>query len=247
MKVVGIIQARMGSTRLENKVMLPLGNTVLLDYVYQRSMNIPLLDEVVIATSSSTNDDVIEDWAKKNGVHIYRGSENDLMLRYVDCAKKFHADYIVRVTGDCPFLSFEMANKLIHQTLEQKAEYGYVASTNIPIGLKVSVIKTELLLMLNEFIEHPTYREHITLYIDEHLNQFSTTSLEPFEYMREKNYRITCDTKADYIFLNKLVKHLGYNTHLLSEDIIQFLDRNPQIVAINNSIQQKRFSVKREF
>ncbi|WP_342512985.1 glycosyltransferase family protein [Sporosarcina sp. FSL K6-1522] len=245
MKVVGIIQARMGSSRLPNKVLLPLGSNALLDYAYQRAKNVSLIDEVIVATSTNSRDDAIEQWAVENNGIVFRGSENDLLLRFADCAKKYNADYIVRITGDCPFISYEMANELIAKTIQQQSDYGYVNSGMIPIGLKVSIIKSEVLFMLNEMLIHPTYREHITLYIDEHLRKFKTTLLEPFEYMKHKNFRLTCDTNADYLFFETVVKELGDEILLPTEDILSYLDEEPQIVAINNSVKQNSFLVKK--
>jgi len=245
-RVVGIIQARMGSSRLPNKVLLPLGSNVLLDYAYQRAKNVALIDEVIIATSATSRDDVIEKWAIENNSYVFRGSENDLLLRFANCAKKYNADYIVRITGDCPFFSYEMANELIFKTIQQQSDYGYVNSDTIPIGLKISIIKSEVLYMLNEMLNHPTYREHITLYIDEHLKEFKTTLLEPFEYMKKKDFRLTCDTNEDYLFFETVVKALGDKILLSTKDILSFLDRKPQIVAINNSVKQNSFLVEKE-
>lgn len=246
MKVIGVIQARMGSSRLQNKVLLPLGSNTLLDYVYQRAKNISLLDEVIVATSITSKDDDIERWAIQKRGSIFRGSENDLLHRYADCAKKYDADYVVRITGDCPFISYEMANELISKTIQQHYDYGYVNSDTIPIGLKVSIIKSEVLFMLNEMINHPIYREHITLYIDEHLNKFKTLQIEPLEYMKHKDFRLTCDTNKDYLFLKTVVKALGDNMLLPTKDILSYLEKQPQIVAINNSVMQNNFHVKKE-
>lgn len=244
MKTLGIIQARMGSTRLPNKVLMPLGKTVLLDYVYTRAVNIDGIDDVVIATTKNKEDDAIESWCKNRGIKCFRGSENDLLQRFADCITFFNPDYIVRITGDCPFISIELAELLINQTLAASSDYGRINSGNISIGLKVSIIKRDIILHLLNTADHPYYREHITLYLDENSSQFNITTVDPGDEYKEKVFRLTVDTQEDLIVCRKIVEHLGKDLLISSDKIIDFLYSNPHIAQINSNIKQRAYRVK---
>lgn len=201
-----------------------------------------------MATSNNPKDNVLEQWCILNNIDVFRGSEENLLERFTNCAHKYEADYIVRITGDCPFFSYEMADELIALTVEQESDYGYIDSSyKIPIGLKVSVIKKEVLELLNIKLKNALYKEHITLYIDEHLNQFRTTRLEPFDYMINQNARLTCDTIEDYLFFQKVISELGDDTSLATKEILNFLNERKNIVEINSSIKQQQFEVGKEF
>lgn len=245
MKVVAIIQARMGSTRLPGKVLMPLGNTVLLDYVYKRACSILNVDSVVIATSVSATDDPIEVWCAENQYSCFRGDEHDLLKRFLECAQAHNADYVVRITGDCPFFDPQMAEMLIQESVKRKAQYGRIFPSNIPIGLKVSIIEAETLAAISRIAEHPFYREHITLYLDEHLDQFDTWSVTPPQYYLNKNYRLTIDTEKDLELCNTIVREFGTNELVPSFDIVKLLDEKPHLAAINSSVEQKKYKVKK--
>ncbi|EAO9488672.1 acylneuraminate cytidylyltransferase, partial [Salmonella enterica] len=183
MRVVGIIQARLGSTRLPKKMMMSLGQASVLEYVCKRALAIRNMSQVIVATTTNASDDELVKWCLKNDIEVFRGSEDDLLQRYLLCAQKYEADYIVRITGDCPFISIDLAENLIDAVIDTKCQYGYVHSSEIPIGLKVSVIETKTLEYVDRVAVHPYYREHITLYMDEHLGDFEVLSVVPFDYL----------------------------------------------------------------
>ena len=244
MKVVGVIQARLGSTRLPEKVFFQLGDSTVLDYVYKRTKNISNIKQVVVATTKNSIDDPIELWCKKNEIEVFRGSEQDLLERFLKCALHYNADYIVRITGDCPFFSYEMANNLIETTIENNSEYGFIDSKLIPIGLKVSIIKTETLRLLNIIAKHPFYREHITLYIDEHIEDFKISKIQPESIFLNKNYRLTIDTREDYQFCNKIAQQIQAHPLIETKMIIDFLDNNRDLLKLNAAIKQNVYRVK---
>src|SRR5690625_2463196 len=103
MKTIVIIQARMGASRLPGKVLKPLGATDVLTYVTSRCRQIKGIEGVIVATSTLKQDDAIEAWCKENDITVCRGSEDDVLDRYVQCAKKYNPGYVMRVTADCPF------------------------------------------------------------------------------------------------------------------------------------------------
>lgn len=233
----------MGSSRFPKKVLYPLGNTVLLHYVYKRTNLIPSIDKVIVATSTSKKDDNLVRWCNQKNIEVYKGSENDLLERFLLCAKEYNADYIVRVTGDCPFISIDMAEELILKTIECKYDYGRIYPHNIPIGLKVSIMHIDTLKAISQLANHPYYREHITLYIDDHLSDFKVKNVSPPNHYLNKSYRLTVDTKEDLLLCQTIVKNLGEDSIIDSKKVVNFLDKNPDIAAINQSIKQKEYKV----
>lgn len=113
MKTIVIIQARMGSSRLSGKILKPLGEVDVLTYVTSRCRKIQGVSEVIVATSLLRQDDAVEQWCVENGIACFRGSEEDVLDRYVQCAKQYEPDYVMRVTSDCPFVDYEMANDIV--------------------------------------------------------------------------------------------------------------------------------------
>lgn len=246
MKVVGIIQARLGSTRLPGKMLMSLGDSNLLEYVYLRASAIRNISQVVVATTDSVRDDRLVSWCKKRGFEIFRGDEQDLLKRFLACARHYNAEYIVRITGDCPFFSIEMAETLIDIAINTKCQYAYMDSTNIPIGLKVSVIETKTLEKIESVATHPYYREHITLYMDEHLKEFRVMGVKPPEQYLQKSYRLTVDMDEDLQLCRKIVERLASNVLISSDEVINILDKDPKLAEINAKIEQKKFIVNKK-
>ena len=120
---VAIIQARMGATRLPGKVMMEIDGVPLLKIMLSRVMRSKSLDKVIIATSTSPLDNDIEDFCKKNGYESYRGSENDVLSRYYECAKIYNADVIVRLTADCPLIDPEIIDRVIQLYFDSNVDF----------------------------------------------------------------------------------------------------------------------------
>src|SRR3954465_2320714 len=102
MKVVAIIQARMNSTRLPGKILYKVLDQTLLEYQIERVKRVPLIDQIIVATTTNPGDEPIVDLCRKLGIDYYRGSELDVLTRYYEAASLFKADVIVRLTSDCP-------------------------------------------------------------------------------------------------------------------------------------------------
>ena len=162
-RVVAIIQARMGSTRLPGKVMQKIGSKPMLGTLISRLKNSKQLDDIVIATTTKNNDDIIEVLSNKMGVGCYRGSEENVLKRYVEAAESFDADLIVRVTSDNPLTDVELMDKLIETHLKTESDYSYCDDT--PLGISTEIISTNILNNIDENVTTADEREHVTLYI----------------------------------------------------------------------------------
>ena len=201
-KTVCIIQARMGSKRLPGKCLMWIGSKTALERVINRVKAVneifPLIDEIVIATTTKKDDDQIEILGHKLGVKVFRGDENDVLTRYYECARKYEADWILRITADCPLIDPFM----IYGLLNKKPIDGYSALAfnirAIPAGWDAEVFTMKKLEEANEKAIGEE-REHVTLVMRkagqdllDHGTDFDFTGIK-YDLDTEKDYKRICN------------------------------------------------------
>ncbi len=237
MKTMVIIQARMGSSRLPGKILMPLGSTDNLTYVIERCKKIDGVSKVLVATSSLSQDDAVEKWCENHQISCYRGSEDDVLNRFIQAAKLYEPDYVIRVTADCPFVDYEMASDMV--ALMKKEQVDIIdLEGQLPRGLAVEVISYQALQYINEKGHENRHREHVTYYAYEFKEQFTRVSYVADEMRNEPSLRITLDTDADYELLSKIANHFD-DIFVSSTDVIQYLIEHPEVAKINAHIEQK--------
>jgi spore coat polysaccharide biosynthesis protein SpsF len=241
MKTVIIIQARMGSSRLPGKVLMPLGNSCVLDYVVSRCRLISSTVEVVVATSRLIQDDVVEEWCLGSGVSCYRGSEDDVLERFVGASTPFHPDFVMRVTGDCPFVDYEFANEVVMAMGNNPSDFVIYPDHDLllPRGLNVELMSYEALMRMNELGHEPRHREHVTYYAKEFPNQFTRTMFEVPLALRQPQLRITLDTPEDYELCKAIADAFPSEVTVSTSKVVAFLLEHPKIAALNAHIEQK--------
>lgn len=237
MKTICIIQARMGSSRLPGKILKPLGTEDVLTYDIERCRQIKGIEEVIVATSTLPQDDEIASWCEKYAVSYYRGSEDDVLDRYVQCSRLYEPDYVMRVTSDCPFVDYEMAGEMIELMRQQQKDV-MLLDGDLPRGLAVELISYQALLRIHEIGTEPRHREHVTYYAYEFPEEFNSVTYRVPENRKAPELRITLDTEADYELLKAVANHFQ-DTQVSSVKVIQYLKDNPDIASINAHIQQK--------
>ncbi|WP_369380990.1 cytidylyltransferase domain-containing protein [Lysinibacillus fusiformis] len=237
MKIITIIQARMGSTRLYGKVLKPLGNMNVLTYVVERCRQIEGVAEVIVATTLLPQDDAIVTWCEEHSVTYYRGSEEDVLDRYVQCAKFYKPDYVMRVTSDCPFVDYEMASEMVALAKRKEVELLTIMK-DLPRGLAVELISYNALCRIHEISTEQRHREHVTYYAYEFKDKFSCEVYEPPANRQYPQFRITLDTEEDYILCNAIANHFN-DKYISSADVLSFLNTNPEVAKINAHIEQK--------
>lgn len=237
MKTIVIIQARMGSSRLPGKILKPLGNVDVLTYSVERCKHIKGINEVIVATSSLAQDDPIANWCEEHQIKHFRGSEDDVLDRYVQCAKQYNPDYIMRVTSDCPFLDYEMASEIV-SLMEKEHKDIVLLDGEPPRGLAVELISYKSLLRIQEVGQEQRHREHVTYYAYEFSNEFDTIIYKIPENRNYPKLRITLDTVEDYSLIKTVAEHFQ-NPLVSSVDVIQYLKKQPEIAKINAHIEQK--------
>jgi len=177
MKIVAIVQARMGSTRLPGKVLLDLCGTSVLGWVASRVRLCRLIDEVVIATTTSPADEAIVEEAQRLAVAIFRGDEQDVLDRYYRAARMGNADVIVRITADCPLIDPDLTGETIEQFLAERPDYASNAlERTYPRGLDTEVMSRQALERAWREAREPYQRAHVTPYIYQNPGQFRILS-----------------------------------------------------------------------
>jgi spore coat polysaccharide biosynthesis protein SpsF len=231
-----IIQARMGSTRLPGKIMLPVLDKPILEHLVDRVKKSSNIDEIIIATSINKNDDIIEIFCKSQKIKCFRGSEKDVLLRYFEAAKKFSIDIIVRLTSDTPLLDPKIIDKVILKYNENK--YDYVSNffplpRTYPDGYNVEIFSMELLEQTNIEAKKPSDREHVTTFITMQPKKFKKYRVDSEKDLSK--YRLNLDYKEDFELIKSVLEKFDEKANL--DDIINWLDKHPEILKLNSHIK----------
>ncbi|MBC2455901.1 glycosyltransferase family protein [Clostridium beijerinckii] len=242
MKVVCIIQARIGSSRLPGKVLKNICGKTVLEHEVNRLKLVPNIDEIIIATTIEKQDDIIVEEANRLKVKYFRGSESDVLSRYYFAAKENNADIIVRVTSDCPCLDYNILKNMVDTFIEKNQDIDYLSNTldrTYPRGYDAEIFTFDALKNASDNARKDYEREHVTPYLYNSNNMFRILS-----YANSKDYsryRITLDTEED-LKLIKVIYEALFNVkeHFLLQDVVKFLEKNPEVVDINKEIEQKK-------
>lgn len=234
MKIVAIIQARMNSERLPGKVIMNLANKPVLMHIVERLSFCKMLDAIVVATSEESSDDLIYNLCSENKIECFRGSLDDVLDRYYHCSKKYSADAVLRITGDCPAIDPKIVDAVISGF--KKGDYDcYGLGGEFPDGLDCTVYSSSALDIAWENAELPSEREHVGPYIEKNKELFSNGSLDLFNNLG--NHRWTLDEPKDFLFLSKIFDELyDPKQPFETNDILYFLNENPHIYEINSKI-----------
>lgn len=245
MKKVVIIQARMGSTRLPGKVMVKIKGMTVLAHIVERIRCCKNVDDIIIATSLNKNDDLIVKECSNIGVNYFRGSEQDVLSRYYHTAKQSNADLIVRITADCPLIDFTIIDNMIIEFIEKDTlnNIDYMSNFDVvkntfPRGMDVEIIKACALEKTYRDAKESYEREHVTPYIYNNPDKFNLIGYSNNEDLSK--YRFTLDTKEDLQLIKVIYDNLYEDNNIFSmNDIIDFINKNPQVVRINENVVQK--------
>jgi spore coat polysaccharide biosynthesis protein SpsF len=238
MRVVAIIQARMGSTRLPGKVLKDLGGETVLARVVNRTRRAMLLDDVAVATSTLPADDAIAQECERLKVACFRGDEVDVLDRYYRAAQKFAADAIVRITADCPLIDAELIDATIRSSLEQEADYGTNSLVlTYPRGLDVEVFTADALARTWSAAKEEYQRIHVTPYLYENPELFKVISIA--EEVDHSKYRWTLDTIEDLEVLRAVYKHFGNRDSIRWIEVLDLMKAQPELAALNSHVRQK--------
>ena len=240
---IGIIQARLSSSRLPGKIMLEVCGKTLLEHMIIRVNQSKKLDNVIVATSTNKIDDVIEDWCKSNQINCFRGPEHDVLKRF-KLAKDFvNADTVIRFCSDCPLIDPKIIDDVIE--IYESNNYDFVSNSfptlgrTFPDGMSVEVFSSKLLDEADINAKKPSEREHVTFYFWMQPDRFK---IYRHDYPKDlSKFRFNLDYLQDYCLIRSIFESLyPKNIFFTMEDTINWLECNPKILKFNDMIQSNQ-------
>jgi len=232
-RVVLIVQARVGSTRLPGKVLRELAGKPMLERELERLKRCERIDAFVLATSDRAEDDAVGEIGKRAGFEIFRGSEEDVLDRYSRAAKAAKADVVVRVTGDCPLHDPEVVDLVVARFLEQGVEYAKTPE-NYPEGLDTEVCSFEALAISSSEARLPSEREHVTLFVRNHPERFRVDAPWTLGDFDHSSYHWSVDTEDDFRFVEAVYARLGDDTLFHMKDVLALIAKEPQLLKLTS-------------
>lgn len=237
-KTVAIVQARMGSTRLPGKVMQDIGGETMLARVVRRARRAVRLDELLVATSTNSGDDVLVAECARLGVACARGSEDDVLDRYYCAATSHDASRIVRITADCPLIDPDLVDEVIARFEQSDADYASnTLERTFPRGLDTEVVSAVALARAWREAREPYQRAHVTAFLYEHPEIFRLAGLRA-----DADYsalRWTVDTPDDLALVRAIYMRLGNDDHASWRAVLDLVEAKPELTEMNRSIRQK--------
>jgi spore coat polysaccharide biosynthesis protein SpsF len=228
----------MGSTRLPGKVLQDLAGQSMLARVVQRVERASRVDQVVVATSTSAADEAIVAECARLGVASFCGSEQDVLDRYYQAAVHYGAWAVVRITSDCPLIEPEIVDRVVAAFHAARPDYASnTLERSYPRGLDTEVMGMAALTQAWAEATEPYQRSHVTPYF--YQNPASFTLLSIRQVRDDSQHRWTVDTPEDLAFVRQVYERLGSSGEFRWLDVLDLLDREPELLAINRGVQQK--------
>ncbi len=235
-KTIGIIQARMGSTRLPGKVLAEVGGHPMLRHVVTRASKAQKLESVLVATTTDRSDDPVESFCRATGIPVFRGSVDDVLERYYRAARSVSAQSIARITGDCPLIDPGLIDEVVSLFLERSYDYASnVHPPTYPDGLDTEVFSFAALERAFEEARLPSEREHVTSYMVNHPELFRLGAVRcdrDYSHMRW-----TVDEAEDLAFVRAVFDEMKSEAFGM-RDVIALLEEKSELAAINADIKR---------
>jgi len=236
--IVTVIQARTGSSRLPNKILLPLSNAPLLYRMYERVAASKLKGIIVIATTTDKSDDQVEELCKEYQLNCYRGHPTDLLDRHYQAAILLKADAVVKIPSDCPLIDPNVIDKVLQFYIDNSEKYDFVSNLHpatYPDGNDVEIMSSETLKKAWKEAKLELEREHTTPYLWENPDKFRIGNVSWDTGLNfSMSHRFTIDYEKDYNFIKQVYDELyPINNKFTLKDILDLLERKPEIKKIN--------------
>jgi spore coat polysaccharide biosynthesis protein SpsF len=244
--ITAIIQARTGSTRLPGKVMYPLDGQPALRHVVTRVSQANSITDVVVATSTESQDDAIAQYAPTFGADVIRDDESNVLSRFERALKEYNPDIILRITGDCPLIDPVTIGRVVAPVNDENADYASnISRRTFPRGLDVEAFTAESFEAVISAARTRAEREHVTPYYRENPDEFdivNVTSDQVFDkerYINRTDLRLTLDEADDYRLLERIYDMIEYNEILPIREAIDLVDKE-ELTELNESVRQKK-------
>ncbi len=244
-RVVAIVAARMASHRYPGKALALLAGRPLIEVLLERIASSPDLDSVALATSARPENEPLVEVARRLGVPAFQGDEDDVLRRYVDCARTMGADHVVRITGDNPLTDIETMERLVAQHLGAGADYTYVPGDALLMGILPEVITRSAIEASWERGLARHRSELVTLYIKEHPEEFRIQTAQLPDGLYRPGYRLTVDEKEDVELMQQIFERLAAPGKLVTtREAIELLDREPGLAKLNSHLRHKGHNLR---
>lgn len=245
-KYGAIVEARMGSTRLPGKVLMKFNKIPAIRYLVERLKYVTELDDIIVATTINKKDDQLVKYLNKFNIKYFRGSEENVLQRVLNAAKKYDIQNIVQVTGDCPLIDPNIVSQTINVFKNNKSKY--VSNSTIrtyPDGMDVAVFSTKDLQKVSKLTKNKDDLEHVTLYFKNNPNKFSQINLMAPSKHHIPELGLTLDEINDYKLINIIITKLHKSKKAFSlDEILSFLKTNKKYIKINKNVKRKVVKLK---
>lgn len=234
-----IIQARIGSSRLPEKVMRKILGKPLIGYLLDRVCNAKKVDKVILATTTKTEDDYLSEYVESLGFNVFRGSEDDVLSRYYHALCEFKSgsdnhNAVVRITGDCPLIDPGLIDKVVQTYQDKKADY-VALSEDFAEGLDVEIFSESLLVEAFKEAKLPSEREHVALFFHNNKSLFNIYRIK--NKTDDSRYRITVDEPQDFEVVKAIIEYFSkVGEEMNTRNIKKYLDGNPDVFNLNAHI-----------
>ncbi len=250
MKIVAVIQVRMGSTRLPGKVMKEVVGKPILELLIERLRYSRLINQIVIATTELKRDDVISNLSKRLSISCFRGSEDDVMGRVLGALRQYEADIGVEIFGDCPLIDPAIVDSIIQCYIINKDKYDFVSNdlkTTYPPGLETEVYSVSAFADAADRTQDPQIREHSTLYMRQHPELYRLYNIEAPPELHYPDTYIELDTPEDFKVIKTIYESLyGEGKIFSAQEILDFLKQNPHIAQQNRGVERRWKKYRKE-
>ena len=240
--ILAILQARMSSSRLPGKVLKKVRNKALLEIQVSRLSQSKYIDKLVLATSLDASDNLIFDMCEKNKIECFRGDLNNVLDRYYKCAKQYNPSHVVRVTGDCPIIDYQIVDKVIKSHLDSGSDYtSNTINPTFPDGLDIEIMKYNVLCDIWKKSTLFSEKEHVTQYIYNNKSCFKLNS-----YTNKIDYsdlRWTVDNPEDFTVVGYIIEQLYFeNPDFSWEEVLELYDNPKHKNILSENIKLERNS-----
>jgi spore coat polysaccharide biosynthesis protein SpsF len=241
LRIVAIVQARMGSTRLPGKVLMPVVGKPLIWHVVNRLKRSQLIEEIAITTSTHPRDDAIVEWGRENDVPVVRGPEDDVLARFARAAELLDADVIVRVSADAPFIDPGFVDHLVTALLEQDGDYVLLQDEALTAHEGVDPFTRRALdKLMMDARDDAVAREHVTGYFKLHPEFVRIARAAAYPALARPAGRLTIDTPDDLMFVETVHERMAARAGEASlAELLTLLEREPQLREVNSHVKQK--------
>ena len=240
MKVVAVVQARLGSIRLPEKVLRPIANKPMIEILLNRLSMSSEIDEILVATSNKEENDKLQSFVEALDFRCTRGSEEDVLSRFYDTARLSEADIVVRITGDCPLVDPGLVDKCIKGYKQNEVDYfSNIQPTTFPDGLDIEVLSMHSLEKAHKEAISNYDREHVTTYI-RNSDKFSKCSIKNSKDLSEQRWSV--DEPEDLELITKIFEHFSPDIYFSWNRVVELIELKPDLFKLNQFIKNNEGS-----